>query len=119
MTKLNLIAFLMTFLVSCAATEINPGADKVLATKQPAPKGCKFLGTVVGEQGGSLTGYWTSNKKLAQGAINDLKNKAQAMGANYVALENTQAGNTGGRYGGGQTDVTHMGNAYKCPEGSF
>lgn len=33
----------------------------------------------------------------------------------YVLLEDTQAGNTMTRVSGGETDVTHMGNAFKCP----
>lgn len=41
------------------------------------------------------------------------------MGANYVVLETTTAGNTisgnGRSMSGGETDVTHMGNAFICP----
>lgn len=111
----------------CSATQIRPEANRVIVTHQAAPKGCKFLGSVVGEQGGSLTGGWTSNKNLQQGALNDMKNKAYDLGGNYVVLENTNAGNTtsggfgssGGSFSGQQTDVTHMGNAYKCAEGDI
>lgn len=102
----------------CAATQLKQGAARVIVTRTAAPKGCKFLGSVIGEQGGTLTGGWTSNKNLAQGALNDMKNKAFDLGGNYVVLENTNAGNTmsGNLYGmsGGQTDVTHSGNAYRC-----
>jgi hypothetical protein len=108
----------LSILVGCAATHVVPGAERVIVSKNPAPQGCKFMGTVVGEQGGAFTGRWTSNKNLAEGAMNDMKNKAFGLGANYVALENTNAGQTisGGVYGvsGAQTDVTHMGNAYRC-----
>jgi uncharacterized protein YbjQ (UPF0145 family) len=104
----------------CAATSLNPGAAKVMVTKTAAPPGCTYLGSVVGEQGGALTGKYTSNAHLAEGAFNDMKNKAHALGANYVVLEDTQAGSTvsGDKNGvsGGQTDVTHIGNAFKCPE---
>ena len=59
---------------------------------------------------------------MAEGAVNDMKAKAHDMGANYVLLETTTAGNTisGGRHNlsGGQTDVTHMGNAFVCPAAS-
>jgi len=103
---------------ACGATALTPGASRVMVTRSAAPSGCVYLGSVVGEQGGSLTGPFTSNANLAEGAFNDMKNKASAMGANYVVLENTQAGNTvsGGQNGvsGGQTDVTHVGNAFKC-----
>ena len=78
---------------------------------------------MVAEQGGWLTGPFTSNKNLAEGAVNDMKNKAHALGANYVELETTSTGNTisgNGQGGvrGGQTDVTDMGNAFTCPRGS-
>ena len=43
---------------------------------------------------------------------------AVTMGANYVLLEDTRAGNTisgsRGSISGGQTDVTNIGNAYRC-----
>lgn len=115
-------AFMVCLVVSsvagCAATTLKPGAGRVLVTRQPVPQGCEYLGTVIGEQGGSATGGLTSNKNLAQGAMNDMKNKAHAMGANYVVLEDTRAGNTiSGNHGsisGGQTDVTNIGNAYRC-----
>lgn len=104
----------------CGATSLQPGAARVMVTKSPAPEGCVYLGSVVGEQGGALTGKYTSNAHLAEGALNDMKNKAHARGANYVVLENTQAGNTvsGDKTGisGAQTDVTHIGNAFQCPD---
>ena len=91
-----------------------------MVNKTPAPQGCVYVGSVVGEQGGALSGRYTSNAYLAEGAFNDMKNKAFAMGANYVVIENTNAGNTieGGPSGasGGQTDVTHIGNAFKCAD---
>lgn len=110
-------------LTGCQATKVRPEAARVLVTRQAAPKTCKYLGSVVGEQGGSFTGAYTSNKALAEGSMNDMKNKAYDMGANYVVLENTSAGNTtsgswsayGGSTHGQQTDVTHTGNAYRCP----
>ena len=90
-----------------------------MVTRLPPASDCKFVQTLVGEQGGSFTGPFTSNRSLAEGAMNDMKNKAHGVGANYVLLETTTAGNTvgGGRHGlsGGQTDVTHVGNAFICP----
>ncbi len=118
--KVLLLGILIVGLCACSATAVKPEANKILVTHQAAPKGCKFLGSVVGEQGGSFTGNYTSNKALQQGALNDMKNKAFELGANYVVLENTNAGNTASgsiwSNHGAQTDVTHMGNAYKCPD---
>jgi Domain of unknown function (DUF4156) len=120
--KTLLLVLTATILGGCAAKELHPEAARVLVTKAQAPAGCVYIGTVVGEQGGSFAGRYTSNARLAEGAFNDLKNKAAEMGANYVVLEDTHAGNTvsGDRNGmsGGQTDVTHVGNAFKCPSQS-
>jgi hypothetical protein len=112
------LGFVASFL-GCAATQLRPGAESVLVTHAPPPEQCRFVGTIIGQQGGSLEGPFTSNRTLAEGAVNDLKNQAFDKGANYVELETTSTGNTisgGHRYmSGGQTDVTHMGNAFVCP----
>lgn len=106
-------------LMGCSAVQLNPNAHRVIASRNAAPKGCKFLGSVVGSQGNFFTGGWTSNKNLAEGSMNDMKNKAANMGANYVQIEADRAGMTGSSdiYGNGslgQTDVTWNGNAYYC-----
>ena len=114
----------------CAAIKLNPNANRVIASKNGAPKGCKYLGSVLGTQGGAFVGGWTSNQNLAEGSMNDLKNKAAALNANYVQIETDRAGVTGTSGGGmggdlfgfsgyssgssQQTDVTLMGNAYYC-----
>jgi uncharacterized protein YbjQ (UPF0145 family) len=116
----SFLGLLFVSVTGCAATALNPEAARVMVTKTPAPQGCVYIGSVVGEQGGAWSGRYTSNANLAEGAFNDMKNKAHAMGANYVVLENSNAGNTmsGDRNGvsGGQTDVTHVGNAFKCAD---
>lgn len=116
----NKAVFVMSLacLIGCQATALNPQAARVMVTRTPAPAGCTYLGSIIGEQGGAIDGPLTSNANLAQGALNDMKNKAHALGGNYVVLENTQAGSTVREGSGGQTDVTHMGNAFKCPEGT-
>jgi hypothetical protein len=109
--------------VGCAVVPLTPGAEKVIVTRQPQPKSCKFLGSVVGQQGGAFSGPWTSNRNLAQGALNDTRNQALELGGNYVTLETDRAGVTGsgssyegtGGYYSEQTDVTKTGNVYICP----
>src|SRR6516165_11431311 len=88
------VALAVSGLTGCAAIQMKPGAERVIVTRQPAPAGCKYLGGVVGNQGGSLTGGLTSNRNLAEGAMNDMKNKAFDLGANFVVLETNQAGST-------------------------
>ena len=110
-----LVISLAGVLQGCAATALNPAAARVIVSKNPHPKSCKFLGTLVGNQGGSFLGGITSNRNLAQGSMNDIKNQALGLGANYVELETDRAGSTSSRRSGGQTDVTLTGNAYNCP----
>lgn len=118
---------LSLLLLSCAAVPLEPGAEKIIVTRQKPPKDCKFLSAVIGQQGGMLSGQLTSNRNLAEGALNDLRNRALKLGANYVSLESETAGTTArGSYHQGtgssmatQTDVTKTGNAYRCPPESI
>jgi hypothetical protein len=95
----------------------------VIASPNPAPKSCKYVGQVSGNQGNFFTGAYTSNQNLETGAMNDMKNQASKLRANYIQIITNRAGNTGsmsmsnGNGGGGmsQTNVTNMGNAYSCP----
>lgn len=112
-----------TLLIGCAASPLQPGAERIIVARQVPPESCKFVGAVVGQQGDFLTGRYTSNKNLAQGALNDIRNRAFELGANFVSLQSETAGQTGygssyqgtGSYGSRQTDVTKTGNAYACP----
>ena len=70
---------------------------------------CTYKGEVAGSQGNWLTGGWTSNKNLALGARNELRNEAAKLGANVVVitetLNSTDAENA-------LENVTHIGRAY-------
>ena len=110
-------------LVGCAATKLEPGAQKVLVSPNKPGKHCKYLGAITGNQGGFLTGSYTSNRNLETGAFNDMRNQAHRIGANYVQLVTNRAASSGSvssygnsQFGGssGQTSVTSMGNAYYC-----
>ena len=117
------VASISIFLGGCAAIPLEPQAHRIIATPNPAPKSCKYLGQVVGNQGNFFTGSYTSNSRLEEGAMNDMKNKAIRLGANYIQLITNRAGNTGsinginGTFTGHseQTNVTNVGNAYQCP----
>ena len=114
-------------LAGCAATALSPEAAKVMISTDKPPKNCRFVGMVEGSQGGAFKGAYTSNKNLEIGAMNDLRNQAAALGANYVRMmvnhaASTQSGSMGsdgwgnmsGGMSGGQTSSTTIGNAYKC-----
>ncbi len=106
-------------LSSCAAVRLNSNAERVIASPSKAPMGCKFLGQVSGNQGNLISGKFTSNQNLDEGAQNDLRNKAAAKGGNYVQIVTNQASSYGGTssgFGGGleQTGDTAVGNVYRC-----
>jgi hypothetical protein len=131
MNKLLSISALTVLITACAAIPMDPQANRIIAAPNPAPKGCKYMGQVVGNQGNFFTGGYTSNRNLEEGAMNDLKNKANKLGANYIQLITNRAGVTGSmggsfdRQGGymsgstAQTNVTNLGNAYLCPAKSI
>lgn len=122
--KICLTAVIALAVVGCQSTQLSTGASKVLVSPNNPPHGCKYVGEITGNQGNFFTGSFTSNKNLEQGAMNDVKNQAVALGANYVQMVTNRAGASGGAfgtYGGGggagqQTNVTYTGNAYKCPK---
>jgi hypothetical protein len=116
--------FLMSVLAGCSAIPIQPDANRVIASPNPAPQGCRYMGQVFGHQGNAFTGGFTSNRNLEIGAMNDLKNEALKLHANYVQIITSRAGITGSYssdadgYGAGrsqQTNITNVGNAYFCP----
>ncbi len=108
----GLSSFVLLVLSGCAATGVNSGADRVRVSNVEPGKECKYIGEVTGNQGNFFTGAWTSNSTLETGARNDLKNKAAAMGGNYVAIITQRAGVTDRA----QTNVTLSANVFRCPE---
>ncbi|KTC93387.1 DUF4156 domain-containing protein [Legionella cincinnatiensis] len=131
MKKILSLTALSILISSCASISADPQTARIIASPSPVPKGCKYLGQVVGNQGNFFTGSFTSNRNLEEGAMNDLKNKAAKLGANYIQLVTNRAGVTGSMSGsfnshGGfmsgsteQTNVTNLGNAYFCPPKSI
>ena len=127
MNKLITVSVLSLVICGCASIPADPSAARVIASPNAAPKSCKYLGQVVGNQGNFFTGGFTSNRNLEEGAMNDLRNRASKLGANYVQLVTNRAGVTGSGSGGfnshggymsgssEQTNVTNLGNAYLCP----
>ncbi len=127
MIKLFARLLLITCLSSCSSIIPTAQGNKVLVSPNNPPPGCKFLGQVTGNQGNFFTGDFTSNQNLEEGSMNDLRNKAAELGANYVQLLSNRAGITGSQHGEGgyfsghssQTNVTNLGNAYHCAESAI
>ena len=99
-------------LAGCMANSVTEqGQQVVIVQSLPSQYQCTYKGEAAGSQGNWLTGGWTSNKNLALGARNELRNEAAKLGANVVVitetLNSTDAENA-------LENVTHIGRAYLC-----
>ena len=112
MKKLLLVAPVALSLVGCAAPSLSEQAQRVVILQNlPTQFQCSYKGEIAGAQGNWLTGYWTSNKNLALGARNDLRNEAAKLGANVVVISETLSGTDESNE---LKNVTHIGRAYVC-----
>jgi hypothetical protein len=109
-SKIFLVLFMGLLLASCSALEIKKikaGDEFVrLYKNEKIVENCEFINEVIGTQGHWYDYLFISNENLTQGAINDLKSKARAIGANSVHVHTNMSF---------QTSVTILGQAYKCP----
>ncbi|MEH0742989.1 DUF4156 domain-containing protein [Vibrio cholerae] len=111
-TLLNFCA--LTFcglaLVGCASPSmsLNPAAQHVHLRQDATfdPLRCQLLGEVTGSEGHWYSYWFFANDVMIQGATNDIKNRAYALGANTVYMVSPQDF---------VTSFTLMGNAYLCP----
>ncbi len=109
--KLAFITGAAAILAGCAtAPATQQGAAVELVTERP--KNCKFVGEVTGSHGNVFAGDFISDERLIQGARNDLRNKAAAMGANVVQVQNTI--NSKHPYSAGIVKSTVVGGAFQC-----
>lgn len=112
--KKILLTFATLSVIGCSATKLNENASLVMVSPNAAPSGCKYLGTVSGTQGGYWTGAYTTNENLDLGAMNNFKNNAYKMGANYVQMSNNL--NASGHNGTSLSQISYNGVAYSCPQ---
>jgi pimeloyl-CoA synthetase len=112
--------FYLTFLItstcffasSCSTIQPYPGNEKVrliffneiniVANKK---HDCNYLGTLISSDGHWYNYLFISNIDLTQGAINDMYNKANKIGANIVYIDDNIDF---------ATSVTLLGQAYTC-----
>jgi hypothetical protein len=66
---------------------------------------CRYLGEVIGSEGHCYNYLFISNRKLTQGALNDMYNRANTLGANIVYISYDVPFTT---------SVTFYGQAYYC-----
>ncbi len=123
--KKVLLTICMTSLIGCTAKPLEHGASKVRVMNS-APENCEFLGEVDGSQGNWLTADFTSDRDIIIGARNEMKNQANALGANTVVIkktvDNSNAGIDGYKSGSqasisstkGTYSSTLIGEAFLC-----
>ena len=112
--KFNFLFSLRFFISSCSSlAKKNPDNKPVrlihkyelnIVSKGKTPD-CRYLGEVIGSEGHCYTYLFISNRRLIQGAINDLQNNANAMDANVVYISDNIDFTT---------SVTFYGQAYSC-----
>ena len=95
----------------CSTPALSPSGAQVAVSRNPPPPDCATVAYLVGEGGGTFGGGWIKNDQLIDYAMNDLRNKASAQGANYVQSDAPQLGNGKGT----TTTATITGTAYRCP----
>jgi hypothetical protein len=103
----------LVLLSGCGAMALDPSAEKVERLKD-LPKGCQFIGDVVGGQGNLVTAGVTLDEKLVEGARNDIRNKAAEKGANVVVMDMNNNSNRGLLAGGGVHSSVVAGGAWLC-----
>lgn len=86
----------------CLAQLNAAGAGVKLSKAEPIV-GCRELGLVHGSGGGAA---YTSSEDKMQSAQNDIRNRAAAMGGNYVVMD---------VMGGDISGLTLSGRAFQCP----
>ncbi len=114
--RVGTLVLLMVTIASCKRAELtNDGSTVVTGQGGPPAASCKPLGSVVGSGGGAFGGAYISNESLMEYALNDLRNKAAKLGANYVTHGQPQLGMAGDKESTSTTTATVVGSAYNCP----
>ncbi|MDR9826011.1 DUF4156 domain-containing protein [Vibrio sp. FNV 38] len=98
------------FLSGCAEPWTNiEGQAKAIEIRIDTnfdPQECQWLGDITGSEGHWYSYIFFPNDIMIRGAINDLRNNAQAIGANTVFMISPQDF---------RTSFTVLGIAYQCP----
>ena len=100
------IFLLAGLLSSCAVATLNKDAAHVEIAAEPLKlANCQYLGEVTGTEGHWYTYLFLTNRTMVQSAVNDLRNRAAALGGDTVFIrENTPF----------VTSVTLLGLVYRC-----
>ena len=98
---------LLPLLYSCSHIPLEDSAASVEVFYSLAEKtNCEYVGDVIGSDGNVFTYLLMSNIQLTRGALNDIRNKARAMGGDTVYILREQL-----QY---STTTTFVGSVYSC-----
>lgn len=86
MNQNKLLPIVFLFTLSCATSLSNTGKEVLIEVSQEKVSKCKNLGTVVGS---NAMGASTAHD--AEGALNEMRNKAAQLGANTVYMSKTDS----------------------------
>lgn len=108
--KLLMLVSCLT-LTSCSLLDthqINESAKHVkLYSDYEQVTGCRYIGELVGSEGHWYNFFFLTNPELTLSSIIDLKNQANALGADSVHIQDHM---------GFGTSVTYLGQAYDCSQ---
>ena len=115
--KANYIFILLTntifllLLNSCSHIPLEEKATSVAVYYSLTEKtNCDYVGDVIGSDGNIFTYLFMSNIVLTRGALNDIRNKARAMGGDTVIILREMLTYS--------TTTTFVGSVYTCNKGT-
>jgi hypothetical protein len=111
MTKSLLSLLVLATLSACSAIPVDNGAARIDFVAMTPPH-CASLGEIVGTQGNWFTADITPDGSMMLGARNQLRNKANQLGANVVVIEDRNHSSRGIQ--GGMYNSSIVGHAYLC-----
>jgi hypothetical protein len=107
MKKTFFLGFIPLLLLACSTTPLKKEAKSIrIFFNAEEVKECEYLGEVIGSKGHWYSSWLISNRSLARGAMNDLKNSAQRIGADSIFIPTNLLLF--------KTSVTFIGQAYNC-----
>lgn len=114
--KNNILLLVLTvWLSSCTVIQQEPDNRPVrlvfynelnVLNRDNNESGCHYLGPVISSEGHWYSYLFITNEDLTYGAINDMLNKANRLGANLIYVHSNIDF---------ATSVTLVGQAYNCP----
>ena len=105
--KIAFLALTLGLLSGCSIARVKPGSEPIkISFDLEEVRHCTRIGEVVGSSGHWYDSWVIANDILTIGALNDLRNKSYALGADTVFVPNHALLFA--------TSVTVLGQAFRC-----